>query len=251
MVDIHSHILWGLDDGADTRETSIAMLQMAAEAGTTDIVATPHANFEYRFDEILIGERIAELSEATAGRPRIHRGCDFHLSFENIEDALQTPARYTINDGPYMLVEFPDFSISHMRQVLQALLDKGLIPILTHPERHMQLREIPPEFLEWVRMGCLVQVTADSLMGRFGKKSEACAWKMVNGGIAHFIASDAHGAKDRTTRLDRAFAAVVETAGAGRAARLFVEHPAAVISGSAIRVEPPPPQSKAWYAFWK
>src|SRR4051812_36338517 len=122
MVDIHSHILWGLDDGADTRETSIAMLKMAAEAGTTDIVATPHANFEYRFDKVLVSQRIAELAEATAGRPRIHSGCDFHLSFENIEDALQTPARYTINDGPYLLVEFPEFSISHMRQVLDALL---------------------------------------------------------------------------------------------------------------------------------
>ncbi len=252
MVDIHSHILWDLDDGSKTREMSIEMLQMAAEAGTTDIVATPHANFEYRFDAGVVRERIAELAEATGGRPRIHRGCDFHLSFENIEDALQTPTRYTINDGPYMLVEFPDFSISHMGQVLQALLDKGLIPILTHPERQMQLREIPAELLEWIRMGCLVQVTGDSLLGRFGKRSADSAWKMVQGGMAHFVASDAHGTTDRTTRLDKAFAAVTETAGAACAARLFEEHPAAVIAGSAIRVEAPrQPQPKAWYAFWK
>jgi protein-tyrosine phosphatase len=144
------------------------------------------------------------------------------------------------------------FSISHMRQVLEALLQKGLIPILTHPERHTQLREIPAGFLEWISMGCLVQVTADSLLGRFGKKSQASAWSMVTRGIAHFIASDAHGATDRTTRLDTAFAAVAETAGAGRAAQLFVEHPAAVIAGSPIRVEPPQQaQPKAWYAFWK
>jgi protein-tyrosine phosphatase len=246
MVDIHSHILWGLDDGAETRDDSLAMLAMAARAGTTDIVATPHANLHYRFDEELIGERIRELSEATGDRPKIHRGCDFHLTFDNIQDAIEHPARYTVNGGPYLLVEFPD-SLASMRPALDALLNRGLIPIMTHPERHPHLQEINAEFREWLGLGCLAQITGASLRGRFGKKAEAAAWDMVERGMAHFVASDAHGVEDRTARLDEAFAAVAAAAGEDCADRLFQRNPAAVIAGEPIQAAKAP--RKAWYDF--
>ena len=88
MVDIHSHILWGMDDGAKTPEESSEMLQMAVESGTTDIVATPHANFRYAFDPEVIRQRIQELSGEVAGKLSIHHGCDFHLSFENVQGVI-------------------------------------------------------------------------------------------------------------------------------------------------------------------
>jgi len=246
MVDIHSHILWGLDDGAETREESLAMLAMAAEAGTTDIVATPHANMRYRFDEGLIGQRIEELTAATGGRPRIHRGCDFHLTFDNIQDALENPARYSVNGGPYLLVEFPD-SLSGMRPALDALLNRGLVPIMTHPERHRQLRDITAEFRDWLRAGCLAQITGQSLRGRFGKKAEEAAWEMVERGMAHFVASDAHGTEDRTPRLTEAFTAVAAAAGSECAERLFLLNPTAVIAGQPVpRAKA---RRKAWYDF--
>ena len=96
MVDIHSHVLWGMDDGAPTMDVSLEMLRMAAEAGTTDIVATPHSNAEFEYQPALIAERIEELTRQTGGRPRIHRGCDLHLSFDNIVDAVETPGKYSI-----------------------------------------------------------------------------------------------------------------------------------------------------------
>ncbi|HLK19825.1 MAG TPA: CpsB/CapC family capsule biosynthesis tyrosine phosphatase, partial [Bryobacteraceae bacterium] len=108
MIDIHSHILWGLDDGARNRDESIAMLRMAAEGGTTDIVATPHANVRYAFQPELIRERIAELALESEGLPKIHQGCDFHLSYDNIQDALAFPSKYTINGLGYLLVELAD-----------------------------------------------------------------------------------------------------------------------------------------------
>jgi protein-tyrosine phosphatase len=91
LVDIHSHILWALDDGARTFEDSVAMLRMCAESGTTDIVATPHADYQYRFEPELVKLRIEQLSAAISGAPRIHAGCDFHLSFDNVEDARRRP----------------------------------------------------------------------------------------------------------------------------------------------------------------
>src|SRR5215467_4398935 len=146
MVDIHSHILWGLDDGAETFEESLAMLKLAAESGTTDIVATPHANSRYEFMPDIIGQRIAEVS---AGRtqPRIHRGCDFHLSFDNVQNAIEDPRKYTINGGYYILVEFPEGSLAGMKRVLTTLIDCGLTPIMTHPERQRQLQKIDNEFV--------------------------------------------------------------------------------------------------------
>jgi protein-tyrosine phosphatase len=257
MIDIHSHILWGLDDGAETIEESLAMLQVAAESGTTDIVATPHANFQYRYETEVVKQRIAEVSTGVSGRPqgvsgkpRIHRGCDFHLSFDNVQDAIEHPAKYAINDGPYLLVEFPDNSpLAGMKRVLTTLLDCGLIPIMTHPERNMQLRRINKDFLEWIQMGCLVQITAQSLLGRFGKQAEESAWRMVRRGLAHFVASDAHDVTDRPPRLDLAFEAVSSRVGESHARLLLIENPNAVISGGRVRVEIP--KRKPWYRWWE
>jgi protein-tyrosine phosphatase len=245
MIDIHSHILWGLDDGARTLEQSLAMLKVAREFGTTDIVATPHANLRYQFRDNTIDQRIQELSAASGGSPHIHRGCDFHLSFDNVQAALQNPARFSINGGQYILVEFPDTPLTGMGQVLGALLDRKLIPIMTHPERHVHLRRLPPEFEEWIGMGCLAQITAHSLLGRFGKQSEESAWDMIRNGLAHFVASDAHDDSDRTPRLDTAFQAVSFRMNAAHAQLLFVDNPKAMLWGKEVRSERP--KRRFWY----
>jgi protein-tyrosine phosphatase len=250
MVDIHSHILWGLDDGAESLEESLAMLQLAAESGTTDIVATPHANSRYHYDPETIRQRIQEASAAVSGKPRIHRGCDFHLSFDNVQAAMEDPAKYAVNGGHYILVEFPDNLLAGMHRVLTTLLDCGLTPIMTHPERHNQLKKINEDFQEWIRMGCLVQVTAQSLLGRFGKSSQESGWEMLRRGFVHFIASDAHDTKDRPPRLDLAFSALAERIGKPGAELLCIDNPRAVLDGRRIQ-ELEISRLKPWYQFWK
>jgi protein-tyrosine phosphatase len=136
-----------------------------------------------------------------------------------------------------------------MQRVLATLLDCRLIPIMTHPERQMQLRRIPDEFLEWIRMGCLVQVTAQSLLGRFGKQSEESAWQMVRRGLAHFVASDAHDTEDRPPRLDLAFEALSGRVGDSHAQLLLIENPQAALSGERVSVNSP--EQKTWYRWWK
>ena len=125
-----------------------------------------------------------------------------------MQDALANPAKYLINQGPYLLVEFPDSTLAGMSRSLEALLRHGFIPIITHPERNPILRRMGAAFLAWVEKGCLVQVTAQSLLGRFGNAAEESAWEMVRRGLAHFIASDGHGTADRPPRLDLAYEAV-------------------------------------------
>jgi len=249
MVDIHSHILWGLDDGARTLEQSLSMLGIAAKFGTTDIVATPHANYRYSFEPSRVAQRVEEISKGTGNRPTVHTGCDFHLSFDNIQDALENPAKYAINSGPYLLVEFPDTALTGMASALTALVQRGLIPVMTHPERQPVLSQVPADFMEWIQMGCLVQVTAQSLLGRFGRHAEESAWEMIRRGLAHIVASDAHDEKDRTPRLDQAFDAVVSRMGPAHAQLLFVDNPKAVISGGSIAREIPKRLSR--FRLWK
>ena len=172
MIDIHSHILHDLDDGARTFEESLEMVRIAAAAGTTEIVASPHANEEYRFEPETVEARIAELQTAAGASPVIHYGCDFHLTRENIEDALRSPGKYSIAHRGYLLVEFSDFLIPKSTgEIFAALLAAGMRPIITHPERNRLLRSRTDDLAAWVEQGCLIQVTAQSLLGRFGKSA--------------------------------------------------------------------------------
>jgi protein-tyrosine phosphatase len=251
FVDIHSHILYGLDDGARTLEESREMLQLAAASGTSDIVATPHANGTYAFAPDVIAQRITELSaEAPV---RIHRGCDFHLQFDNIQDAIAHPDKYTINHHAYLLVEFPDVTIfANTEQILLQLLDAGMIPIITHPERNDRLQRRIDDLARWVEMGCCVQVTAGSCTGTFGKQARRCAETLMQRGLVHFIASDAHDCRRRTPALDRAYAALGEQWGEDAIHPLFDDHPRAVLTGDAFDVELAPPvlRRRKWYQFW-
>jgi protein-tyrosine phosphatase len=252
MIDIHSHVLWGVDDGVRTLEESVAILRDAAAAGTTAIVATPHANDEFKFDPDLIGSRIAELRGRPERLPRIYSGCDFHLSASNIEDALRNPAKYTINGKRYLLVEFPDMFISPAtEQILALLAGRGMTPVITHPERNPALRRDIARLRGWAERGYLLQVTALSLLDRFGNSARESAWELVESGAAHVVASDAHHPEDRHARLDDAYRAVAARAGEERAEMLCVVNPGAVVEGYEVMPSSPLERPRKWYQLWR
>ncbi|HYA18663.1 MAG TPA: CpsB/CapC family capsule biosynthesis tyrosine phosphatase [Bryobacteraceae bacterium] len=252
MVDIHSHILWGMDDGAPTEEVSLEMLRLAAAAGTTDIVATPHSNGEFEYQPELIAERIRDLTAKTGGTPRIHRGCDFHLSFDNIEQAMETPGRFSINGKRYLLVEFADLHIPHSaNRILEQLLGVDLVPIITHPERNPIIRKEPEKLNAWIDQGCLVQVTALSVLGGFGKSAEAAAHQYLSKGMVHFIASDAHDPVHRHPKLDEAYAAIAQDWDQDLAELLLVRNPGKAIRGEYIEDgKLPVAVKRPWWQFW-
>jgi len=251
MIDIHSHILYGLDDGSKSLEESVAMLRQAAAAGTTDIVASPHANQEYPFDRQVVERKIGELRAAAGETPAIHYGCDFHLIPENIDDAVRAPEKYSIDHHGYLLVEFSDFLIPKTTsQIFDRMMNAGLRPIVTHPERNQLLQRRLPELEAWVAQGAFLQVTAQSLLGRFGKSARACAHDLMGRGLVHFLASDAHDTKWRTTALDEARQYVDRRFGAEAGARLFEENPRAALAGIPLSAAPLPIRRKPWYALW-
>lgn len=253
MVDIHSHILPGVDDGSPTLETSVAMLEMAAADGTTDIVATPHANHQYAFQPLVIEDKIRDLTAQMGDRIRIHRGCDLHLSFDNIQDALANPKRYTINHRNYLLVEFSDMLIPRTTgEVFFRMLSAGMVPIITHPERNGLLHTRIEMLQAWVESGCLLQVTALSFLGRFGKQAKTFSDELMRRGLVHIVASDGHDARHRPPTLREACDYVSRTYGSNVAERLFVTNPMATLVGDPIIQQEPavPEPKKPWYRFW-
>ncbi len=238
MIDIHSHVLPGLDDGSPSLEESLRMMRVAAAAGTTDLVATPHSSPQYRFDPERVRRKLAELQDAAGPNPRLHYGCDFHLSFDNIQDALSSPSKYTVNENGYLLVEFSDLLIPKTTaEVFSRMIDAGITPIITHPERNFLLHRRLDEVAGWVRQGCLLQITAQSFLGRFGSEARSVSRELVKRRLVHFVASDAHDSEDRPPRLDLAYKKVAGTYGAAFAEQVFVTNPRAVINGEPL---PPP-----------
>lgn len=250
MIDIHSHILPGFDDGAAGMDEAIEMLRMAAAAGTTGIVASSHSNAEYAFNPTRAAHMIAELQQSATDIPRIHYGCELHFTLENIEAVLRSPQTWSINHRGYVLIEFSDFvNPKTSGEILARLRSAGTPPILVHPERNPLLQKNLPELESWIRQGTLVQVTAQSLLGRFGRQAKAAAEHLLEHGLVHFVASDAHDVKHRPPILTEGWQFVEERFGVETAERLFVTNPQAVLSGALIPCEQAPARRKAWYSL--
>ncbi|HEX3742742.1 MAG TPA: CpsB/CapC family capsule biosynthesis tyrosine phosphatase [Bryobacteraceae bacterium] len=254
MTDTHSHIVWGVDDGPPTMEISLTMLEVAASSGTTDIVATPHANPRYFFQRDVVLERIDALNQAAGGRPRVHFGCEFHLSFDNVDHLMENLRQYTINGKQYLLVECPDYHIGqHTESVLRRMIDSGIVPIIAHPERNPVLREKLTRAEEWVELGCLLQITAMSITGRFGSSARSASHRLFERGLVHVVASDAHDPENRSPRLSDARQAIVDRHGEDIAAIVLDENPRAIVEGAPIlggrQVSWTP--TKKWFHFWK
>ena len=239
MVDVHCHILPGLDDGPESIAESMEMAEAAMADGITHVVATPHCSNEYAFDYARIRQLREELQAKIGERLKLATGCDFHLNPENLEALREDAARFCINQHDYLLVEFNEFSIPpSMDQTLHELQLTGLRPVITHPERNGILRSQPERLAKWARAGCFVQVTGGSLTGVFGAGAQKDALRWIAQGVVHFVASDAHNVRGRPLKLKPAFDVVQEQFGEEMARGLFVENPLAAFEGRELPYVP-------------
>jgi protein-tyrosine phosphatase len=244
MVDIHCHLLPGLDDGADTFEESLAMAEMAIEDGITHVVGTPHSNEQFVFDPDLIRRRRDELQEKIGGRLILATGCDCHFSFENLQDIEINRTKYTINQKNYLLVEFNDFSIPpNAGETLHHLQLLGIAPIITHPERNPLIRTDPDRLCRWLHQGCYVQITAMSILGKFGETAKKMAEDWLDKDMVHFFASDAHDTQRRPLRMREAFQTVAARRGTQVAEALFRDNPLAAFEGRPLPYAPEQPEA--------
>ena len=244
VIDIHSHIMPDIDDGARTLEEAIEMARIATEDGIEYMVSTPHMfnGLSHNPEPPEILERVAALNEAIAGKGvKILPGNEVHISHD-IAAQAQNKRVTTINQRNYMLVEFPQLTVPvGAEELFYKLQLQGVRPILVHPERNGQLQNHPSMVGKFVERGVLIQVTAMSVTGEFGPTARACAEVLLRHDCVHFLATDTHRTKSRPPILSKGRDAAAAIVGPERAAALVETNPRAVINGESLQAPPPLP----------
>ena len=255
MIDIHCHILPGIDDGPESQDMSLEMAEIAEKDGIRVIVATPHTlNGVYlnRSEEVI--SRVQDLQKAISGkgiRLRVYPGADNHLCPNMLERIKKGDAGTINNSGKFILLELPSQSIPNgVKDEIFRLKLAGVTPIITHPERNMVLDHDPEILYEFVNMGALIQITAMSLTGEFGELTRAASELMVKNRVAHIIATDAHSNRTRRPVLSLAVEYAADILGSYDEARQMVsERPDAILRGEMPDI-PEPIRTRQRFRFF-
>lgn len=237
MIDIHSHVLPGVDDGSESMEMSLDMLAIAADSGVRTLVATPHCNIPWEFDNYLspeLEELFLKLQQEAAREEiplRLVRGMEVYATPE-LPELLEEKRVWTINGSRWFLTEFsfhedPDFC----EEVLRDCRKLGYRPVIAHPERYFFLQDDPQLAYEWCTAGYALQLNKGSLLGRFGPEVRATAELLLQHGLAACVASDAHRPYERSTHMREVWDYLRRDYGEEYARLLLEENPARILSG--------------------
>jgi protein-tyrosine phosphatase len=241
VIDIHCHILAEVDDGPKSWDVAEEMCRMAAADGIEHIVATPHANDRYGYDREFLTRTLDSLRQRIGQVPQLSLGCDFHLSYENLQDVMLYPERYTIAGTRYLLSELSNYGVPvQIEEHFTKLLQMGLTPVITHPERNPIMQKTPQRILQWVELGCVIQVTGSALTGQWGEAAWRTARWLLKREAVHVLATDAHDTKRRPPVLSTARDAAAEVCGEEVARTLVEDNPRAIISGQPLPYFPDP-----------
>jgi len=236
LIDLHTHILYGVDDGPESIDLSMEMLRSACSGNIRAVVATPHILDGFQSEE-LIFSHFRKLTGAVIEEKLpidIFLGSEINFQF-GMEDFLESSVGTFRGMGRYFLVEttlthYP----KHFEETMSRILEGGRVPVFAHPERVGPIVGDTDLIRLLVGMGMLVQINAGSLLGMFGERIRKFAWDLLDLNVVHFVASDAHDIRRRTFNLDEAWKAVRKKYDEDTADLLMFDNPLRVLTGESI-----------------
>jgi protein-tyrosine phosphatase len=250
LIDLHSHLLPGIDDGSKDLAMSLAMARMAASDGISTIACTPHIlPGVYNNSGPTIRGAVARLAEgiAEADIPiSVVAGADVHIA-PDLDLQLRNGRVLTLNNSRYFLLEPPHHVLPpRLEDLIFGLQSAGFVPIVTHPERLSWIEGHYDLIGRLVSSSVLMQITAGSLMGRFGQRPRYWAERMLDEGLCHLLATDAHNTEQRPPRMADARDFVAQRLGDDEAINLVLRRPQGILNNLSPAELPPLPQAKAW-----
>jgi len=254
FVDIHCHLLPEIDDGATDWETSLQMARMAVADGIHTVVVTPHqlGSFAKNLGPD-IRRRTAQLQQLLNQQGvslKVLPGGDVRIEEGMVEGLLQGEILTLGDHGRHVLLELPHELYFPLDHLLKTLAQNGITGILSHPERNQGILSNPEIVPRLVQTGCLMQITAGSLMGTFGPQSKECSEWMLKHALVHFVATDAHGVKARRPLLRRAYERVATLMGEEVAKDLCVRNPSSVARGVDLTSRNDSRPKRSWQSYF-
>lgn len=242
MIDLHCHILPGLDDGSQSIEESLTMADMAARHGIRHIVATPHCVTGTTREVIggvnLLGEFLQEARIPV----RLYPGMEIFGTYDTAR-LLQKKQLLTLNGSRYPLIEFAFHTDGEEEtDILQSVIDAGFTPLVAHPERYDYICRQPELVNHWKQMGCLFQVNRGSLLGRYGYEAQQMGVALVRRGFATVIATDAHSTAVRTPRARDVYELLFHSVSPAAAEVLMKRNPERILLDKSL-----PPDEPVWF----
>ena len=241
MVDIHTHILPGLDDGSDSMEKSLEMAELAVRSGTRLAAATPHCNIRGYYEnyedsgicrDVFLQFRSALKEE---GIPlKVVRGMEIY-GVGDIRSLIGKRRLISLNCTGNYLIEFPfDMHPDEIADGLHMVFDAGGVPVLAHPERYYSVQDMPELVYRWMQEGILTQINMGSFLGVFGRREERTAVTLLEHGLITCLASDCHGVRRRSPDMREAESYIHRRISPDTARYLFSENPHAILTGGNV-----------------
>lgn len=246
MIDLHCHLLPGLDDGPRTVEQALRLCRMAVEDGITHAIVTPHIHpgrWENTRQDILEALRLLKRALAEEGIP-LRLGCaaEVRLTDQIMRQVTSGDIPFYGESGGYriMLLEFPHGAIvPGSDKLVHWLMARGIRPLIAHPERNKQVMRDPGRLKPLIDAGCWLQVTAGSVVGGFGQRARKIARALLSEDVVTVVASDAHNHRSRPPQLSPAFTSIASEYGQERALRLMRDTPCAITASQFAAQVPP------------
>ena len=253
MVDMHSHILFHVDDGPKNVEETLAMLEQAVNEGITEIISTSHAKHpQYHVDFRVVETQVQQLNEELQKQQmplKIYTGHEVRLN-ANLLEQIKTKEIHTLANSNYLLLELPSSTVPHYtKSVIHELIEHDITPIIAHPERNKAIAEKPERLESLIRAGALAQITAGSLAGHFGKSIQTLSIDLVRANLVHTYGSDVHNLTTRPFLFDAGLT-VLEKAKLENQVEILLENNARILSNDDVILYEPEKIAKKWWKIF-